>query len=164
MSVSALASFCGIQLVHEDKFCLLMPRNNHLSNALSVVDDKVFGRHVHEQNTDFTAIIGIYRAGGIKHGDTVFESQTASRTHLSLVSRRQCNVQSGGYQTPFQRMQYHSPADIRPQVHSGTLFRGIRRQRLMTLVYDFYTYHCFNFNFTHACCGKPQLPYLELQM
>lgn len=62
MSVAAFAAFCLIQSLYLDKFTLLTAGYHHLGYALTVVDNKIFSRQIHQNHTDFSPIIGINRS------------------------------------------------------------------------------------------------------
>ena len=49
MSVTALATFCLVEHVNLYELTLLMAGNDHLGDAFTVVDNKVFRRQVDEQ-------------------------------------------------------------------------------------------------------------------
>ena len=63
MTKSACASLRIRQFLYLDDFRLLMSGDNHLGNALAVVDDKVFLREVNEYDANLAAVVGIDGAG-----------------------------------------------------------------------------------------------------
>ena len=74
---------------------MLMLGYDELGNALSRFDDERSIREVHKQDLEFAAIIRINGAGRIEDRDAMFHSQAASRTCLTLIAFRQCNIKSG---------------------------------------------------------------------
>ena len=103
MSVASFASFCFIEHFHLNELCLLMAGNDHLGNALAVVDDKIFLGEIDEQNTYFSTVVGINSAWRIEYGNPFFQSKTATRTYLCFIAFWQCNMKARGDETTLQR-------------------------------------------------------------
>ena len=66
-----------------------MTGDDHLGDALAVVDDKVLVAEVDEDDADLATVVGIDGAGAVKDSDAFLKRQSAARTHLSLVARGQ---------------------------------------------------------------------------
>ena len=49
-----------------------MTGNNHLGNALAIIDDEVFLRQVNQHHTNLTTIVGIDGSRGVKHRQPMF--------------------------------------------------------------------------------------------
>ena len=61
------------------------------------VDREIFSAAVIHYYSDFAAVSGIYRAGGIGQHDVMFQRQTAAGTYLRFKSRRQFHHKSRRY-------------------------------------------------------------------
>lgn len=135
MSVTSFAALCLVELFYDDEVALLMTGNDHLCDALAIVDDKIFGREVDEYDAHLSAVVGINGSRSVQHRQSVLQGQSAARTDLCLVTLGQCDVQAGGNQTALQGMQRDGRIQIGTQVHAGTLRRGICGQLLMPTIY-----------------------------
>ena len=138
MSVAALATLRLVEYFNLQELALLMACDDHLGNAFTVVDDKILCREVDEQYSNFATVVSVNRSWCIQHCNALFQRQTAAWTYLSLIAFGQCDMQSRRYQSPLHGVQCDGCVQIGPQIHTGTLWRGIRRQGLMSLIYDFY--------------------------
>ena len=86
MSKAAFATLCFIQCLYGKKITLLILGNDHLCYALAILNDKVFLTKINQNNTDFTAIIGIYNANLIGGCQSSFTGNSASRIDKSRIA------------------------------------------------------------------------------
>ncbi len=94
MSISSLAALGFIEHFHAFKRSFGILGDDHLGNALPVFHHEVLIGEVDEQHHDLAAIVSVYGARGVEHGDTMLQRQTAARTNLCLVAVRQGNVKA----------------------------------------------------------------------
>ena len=59
MTVSTFATFRFVESLNYDEVALFVTGDNHLGDALAVVDDKLLLREVDEQHTHLAAIVGM---------------------------------------------------------------------------------------------------------
>ena len=65
-----------------------MTGNNHLGDALTIVDDEVLLRQVDEYHTYLTTIVGVDGSRCVQHGQSMLQCQSATRAHLCLITLR----------------------------------------------------------------------------
>lgn len=75
MSETSSTALCLIQHLHLNQLGLFVLGNDHLCNALAIVDDERLVGEVDQDDTHFTAIICIDGARRVEHGDTLLDSQ-----------------------------------------------------------------------------------------
>ena len=121
-------------------FCLLVAGDDHLGNALAVLDDKRLVREIDKDDAYLATIVGINSAGSIEHSDAVLDGKATARTHLSLVTRRQSHEQTRRNKAALQGLQLYGRLDIGTKVHTSRLRRGILRQWMMTAI-DYLYFH-----------------------
>ena len=73
-----------------------MAGDDHLGNPFSGNNLEGRVRQVHEDDTDFTAVIGIDGAGGVQDRDAMLEGKAAAGPHLRFETLGQGNVQPCG--------------------------------------------------------------------
>ena len=62
MSEAPGAALRFTQFVHSLPFSLFVAGYHHLGYTLTVVDNKIFSRQIHQNHTDFSPVIGINRS------------------------------------------------------------------------------------------------------
>ena len=120
--------------------------DNHLCDALTIVHHKLFTGEVHQNNPDFSAVVGIDGSRRIEHGDTFLQGQSATRPHLSLIAFGQGNKKPGGDEPPLKRFQHNGSFEVGPKIHTGALHRGISGQGLVPFVHNLNLNHRMPFN------------------
>lgn len=75
MSVAALAALRLVEHVNLQERSLLMAGNDHLGNALTVVDHKVFCRQVDEQHANLASVVSVNRSRCVKYRDALFKAR-----------------------------------------------------------------------------------------
>ena len=98
MSVSTGSALCLIEHLYLLKLSLLMACDDHLCDALAIIDDEWFVGEVDKQHHDLSTVVGIDGARGVEHGESVFERQTAAWTYLSFKTWGKCNIKSCAYE------------------------------------------------------------------
>ena len=98
-----------------------MTGNNHLCNALTIVDDKILLRQVDQHNTNLATVVGIDGTRSIQHRQTVLQCQSTTWTHLCLITFRQSDVETSRYQSTFHGVQGDGGIKVSTQIHTGTL-------------------------------------------
>lgn len=88
MSVPAHSTFCLIEFIDWLPLSTLVLSDDHLSNALSVIDDKIFLPKVDKNDADFIAIVAVDSARRITNADTMLQCKTAAWTYLCFISHR----------------------------------------------------------------------------
>ncbi len=147
MSKAAGAALGVGELLDLDNLGLLTLGDNHLRDALAVVDDEVFVAEVDEDDAYLAAVVGIDGARTVEDGDALLQRQTAAGTHLRLVARRQLHEETRLHKPSLHRPQRHRPiGQISPQIHSRRLHRLILRQRMVALI-DHLDLHIFSVYF-----------------
>ena len=139
MPVTSFASFRLIENLYSLEDTLLMAGYDHLGNTLSVVHDKVFLRQIDKQYTHLSTIIGIHRSGRVQYGHPLLQSQSTTRSDLSLIPLGQGDMQSRRDKSALHGLQQDRCFEIGPQIHPRTLLCSVLRQGLMTFVHDFDT-------------------------
>lgn len=147
MTVASFATLCFIEQFHLLKEALLMTRNHHLGNALTILNNEVFLRQIDEYHTYLATIISIDGTWRIEHGDTFLQRQSTTRSDLRLVASRQRDMQTSRNQPALERLQGDGGVEIGPEIHARTLRSGILRQGLMPPVDDFYFQHVVKISF-----------------
>ena len=144
MSVASRTAFCRIEFFNQQEAGLFVTGNDHLCDALSGFNGKIFLRKVDEQYAHLSPIIGIDGARSVQHRNAPFQCQPAARAYLSLIAFGQGDEKSRWDEPPFHGVQHDRGYNVCPQVHAGTLRSGIRRQRLSAFVDNLYFYHARN--------------------
>ena len=145
MTVSTFATFRFVESLNYDEVALFVTGDNHLGDALAVVDDKLLLREVDEQHTHLAAIVGIDGTRTVQNGDTLFQSKSATWTDLRLETCGQCDVQACRYESALEGFEYDGFIQIGTQVHACALFCGISRKLLMATVDYVYFDHVYKF-------------------
>ena len=71
MTITTFATFGLIQNLYRYELTLLVTRNHHLGNTLTILNNKVLVRQVDEHHTYLATIVGIDSTWGVKYGDTL---------------------------------------------------------------------------------------------
>ena len=114
-----------------------MTGDDHLGNALAIVDDEVLLRQVDEHHAYLTTVVGIDGSWGVQHRQTMLQSQSTAWAHLCLIALWQGDVQTCRNQSALHGVQGDGLTEIGSQVHAGTLRRSVCGQLLMSAVYNF---------------------------
>jgi hypothetical protein len=141
VTIAAGATLGFIKLGDLNEIGGLMTGDDHLCHTLAVVHDEFFLRQVHQQHTHLATIVGVDGAGCIQHGDSLLQGQSATRSHLCLVTLGQCDKQPCRHQAALQWFQHDALRKVSTQVHASALRRGILWQGLVPLIDHFYLYH-----------------------
>ena len=88
VSKAAGAALGVRQLLYLHNFSLLMSGDDHLGDALAVVDDEVILREINKYNAYLAAVVGVDGAGRVEHRDALLQRQAAAGPHLRLIARR----------------------------------------------------------------------------
>ena len=126
-------------------FCpgnLLVPGNNHLSDALTGFDSLSFVGKVDYNAFDLSPVITVYSAGGIEHGKTAFGSQTTSGSDLRFITVRKFDEQSSRNERALERTEDNRFNDMRFQIHAGTATGFVTRQIVGRFIDDSDFQHC----------------------
>ena len=105
MTIAASTALRLVEFLDHHEFTLFMARDDHLGNALTVLDNKIFLRKIYQQHSNLTAIVSIDGTRCIQHRDAMLKCQSASRTNLSLISFRKSDEKACFYQFAFKRME-----------------------------------------------------------
>ena len=84
MAEAASSASCLIKHLYLFPLCLFVTGNNHLSDALTVLDNKRIRPKIYENNTHLATVVGIYGARSIQYCYTTLQGKSASWTHLSF--------------------------------------------------------------------------------
>jgi hypothetical protein len=76
-------------------------RHDELSDSISALHTKNLAPAIHQNDLNFTAVVGIDRPRTIRDEYAMSQSQSAARTNLGLESRWERNAPPGGNQTAF---------------------------------------------------------------
>src|SRR4051812_6955259 len=76
-------------------------RDHHLRDSLAATDREGRVAVIDQQHADLAAVIRVYRAWRVQHGDAVLGGQTRARADLRLESLRQCDDKAGRNQRMF---------------------------------------------------------------
>lgn len=135
MAEAAGTAFCLVQLSHWHPLGLLVPGNYHLGYALAVVYDERLIAQVDQNHADLSAIVGIYCAWRIQHGDAMLYGESASGAYLCLYSGRQGDEEPRGDEASLHRPELDGRRYVCTKVEAGALRRGILWQRMVAAVY-----------------------------
>lgn len=105
MSIAALTAFSLVELLYHHEVALLMTGDDHLCNALTVVNDEVLGGEVDEYNTYLTPVVSIDSAWGVQYCQSVLQGQPTTGSHLCLITLGQCDMQACRNQATLHGMQ-----------------------------------------------------------
>ena len=141
MSVSTSTTLSLIKFLYSNKLYLFMLRYDHLGDTLTIVYDEILIRKIDKEDAHLTTVVGINSTRAVKHSNTFFQSQSATRSNLCLKTLRQCDIQSRRYEPALHRAQYHRLFKISAYIHSGTHWRSILRQLLVSFVYNLHLCH-----------------------
>lgn len=152
---SAMTEASGTSLrlgknLHSLPFGLLVAGDDHLGNALAVLDEERLVGEIDKDDADLATIVGIDGAGSVEDGDAVLDGKTTAGAHLSLVARRQSHEETRRHKAALQGLQLYGRLDIGTKVHTCRLRRGILRQWMMTAIDYLYFHICMLFNVTNA--------------
>lgn len=76
MSVAASAALRLVKFLDESEVHLFVASNDHLSYALTIVDDEIFLTEVDKQHPQFATIVSIDGSRRVQDGDTVFQRES----------------------------------------------------------------------------------------
>ena len=138
MPESSVTAFRFVEHLHRFPRHLFVARHHHLSNALTIVDHKRFITQIHQNHAQFTAVVRIHRPRRVQYRDTVFQSQTRTRTHLRFITLRQCNEKTRRHQCALQWSQCEGRLEVSTEIQTCTLRSGIFWQRMLRTIHDFY--------------------------
>ena len=120
---------------------MLVTGHDHLGDALAGLDGEGFAREVHERHAQLAAEIGVHRAGGIDHSDSVLGGEAASGANLRLIPHGKLNENPGGNEGTLQTAQNYGFVYIGVKVHAGGSDGGVGRQVELAVVYNL-DFHC----------------------
>src|SRR6185437_13864763 len=95
MPEAAAAARTWLKLRDLDQLGLRDRSNHELGDSLAGTNRDRRASQVYKQHFNFTAIVGVDRAGRIDDAKAFFERATAARPHLSLETRRDFQSDSG---------------------------------------------------------------------
>ena len=137
---SSLTSERLIQLIHHTPLHLLILCNNHLSNSLTRLNYKLLLGEVYQYYLYLSAIVRIYGSRGVSHCNTVFCSQSAAWSYLSLIPLRQFNEESRRNQTSLQRSQCYWGIYVCIKIHTRRHWSCVFWSRVVGIVYNLYNH------------------------
>lgn len=140
MTEAAGTSFRFGKYLYGFPFRLLVAGDDHLGDALAVLDEKRLVGEVDKDDADLATIVGIDGAGSVENCDAVLDGKAAARTNLSLVARRQSHEEARGDKAALQGLQRYGRLDVGTKVHTCRLRRGILRQRMVAAI-DYLYFH-----------------------
>lgn len=138
MSVTTCTSFRLIEHLNRDELHLFVACNDYLGDAFAWVNDEVLVGNVDEKHLQFTTVVGVYGARSVENGDAMLECETASWTHLCLITYWQCDVKTCRNELTLKWMECDRLLNVGADVETRTLFGGISRQWLLAFVYYLY--------------------------
>ena len=133
-----------IKAVHRQPLGSAVAGNNHLADALTVLNGLWLITQVDKNNTDFAAIVGIDGARGVEHCQSPFQGKTAARADLALTPLGQRDINARVHEGTLQGLQRQGLLEPCPQVHAGAQRRGILRHAMRPLV------HYLHFDLVHV--------------
>ena len=111
-----------------------MPCYHHLADTFAGFDGLRLAAEVDEDDAHLAAIVGIDGTGCVEYGQSAFEGETAARTYLRLITRRQFDEQTCRNQSALHRLQRNRLVDMASDIHTGCLRALVTRQRVVTLI------------------------------
>ena len=115
VSEAAAATLGVAEFLHLYDFGLLVAGDDHLGDALAVVDDEVFLREVDEDDAYFAAVVGVDGAGRVEHRDALLQRQSAAGPHLRFVAHWQLHEKPRLHEPAFHGLQRNrSIGQVRP--------------------------------------------------
>ena len=97
---------------------LFMASYYHLRNAFTICDDKRLIGEVDKNHAHLTTIVGINCTWRIEHSNTLLYCKSATRSHLSLKTRRKSKKKSCRYKYTLQWLQFYRLVKVCPQIHT----------------------------------------------
>ena len=83
-----LAPLGLIEVVYDNQLAIRNLCNHELRDAVATFDNERLLAMIDHDHLELTAIITVHGSRTIQQRDSMLESQTAARPHLSLMSRR----------------------------------------------------------------------------
>ena len=113
MSEAACATLSLFQNIRLLPLCLFVAGDDHLCDAVAIIDGEGHIGQVDEDDTDLTAVVGIDGAWGVQHRHTMFDGHPAAGTHLRFHACRQRHEQTRRHQYTCQGSNLHRRIQIR---------------------------------------------------
>ena len=147
MAEAACASLGVVKGIDGEPLHSLVPRDDHLTDAFTVLDGLWLVAEVSDDDAHLATIVGIDSSWGVEHGEAALERESAAWSDLTLISLWQCYVDARVQHGALQWLQGDRLIEPRPQVHARTERRAISRQRMRPAVddFDFDCFHCVVF-------------------
>ena len=109
-----------------------MTGDNHLGDALAVVDNEILAAEIDKNNAYFATVVGVDGAGRIEDCDTLFQSQSTAGTHLSLVACGQLHEEARLHQSALKGFESDwTVGQESPEIETRRLGSLILRQRMV---------------------------------
>jgi len=134
---TSTSPLCCIQADRFSEGSLFTSCDDHLGDTVAVMNAYVLLSMVYQKYRDFATVISIDGAGTVEHSQAMLGSQSASRSHLSLVPGRQLNAQACGYLGIAAAANHHILFKTGTQVCAGAACSTIDRKQCFRSQLDY---------------------------
>jgi len=110
-------------------FHLLMACDHHLSDPVAAMDNKVLFPEIGEDHFHLTPVVSINRTRRVQDTDLVFDCKAAAWPHLGFITDRKGNGEPCWDESRLTRPQNNLLLHGSKDVHAGSMFSGVRRER-----------------------------------
>ena len=112
----------------------LMTGNDHLSDALAVVERKGLLGEIDHKDLQLTTIIRIDSPRAIGQGNTMLQRKSTTRSDLRFVAFRDLKEKTRGNKAAPERLQYNWLREISTDIHTCSTRCGVVRSRMLRLI------------------------------
>lgn len=112
----------------------LMAGNDHLSDALTVVERKGLLGEIDHKDLQLTTIIRIDSPRAIGQGNTMLQCKSTTRSDLRFVAFGDLKEEARGNKAALERLQYNRLREISTDVHASSTRCGVVRSRMVRLI------------------------------
>lgn len=98
MSETAVATLGSVKFIYRFPLHVAVLGDYHLGYAFAVIDGKRLVREIYHYHPYFSAIIGVYGAGGVDKRYAVLEGESATRPYLTFMALRKLYPEACRYQ------------------------------------------------------------------
>ena len=112
----------------------LMTGNDHLSDALAIVERKGLLGEIDHKDLQLTTIIRIDSPWAIRQGNTMLQCKSTTRADLRFVAFGDLKEEPRGNKAALERLQYNRLREISTEVHTSSTRGGVVRSRMVRLI------------------------------
>ena len=119
MAECSLASTGLVEALHRFPFHMGVVGDHHLGYSFAGIDGKGCVAEVDHNHAYLAPVVGIDGAGSVDKRYAAAQGEAAARAYLALMPLRELDAQSGGHESPLERLEHYWLLYGGVDVHSG---------------------------------------------